>query len=168
MYEDLRRLLTSPTLFRLDSVLSPRIVPVLYLVGLAGIGLWAIRHLFATFGSNFGDGLWGLLEIGVFGLLWIVVLRIACEALLVFFRANEGAVESVSRLRLPSSSLVDDVRDAIHDLAEDEYPDDDFITPATDPAPHVAKPAERRETSVRGPVVKRTAKRTPPASKGTR
>ena len=63
--DDLKRIFLGPTLFRLDTILSPRLVPVLYAAGLLALLLWAVGHLFATFGRNFGDGLWGLLEIAV-------------------------------------------------------------------------------------------------------
>ena len=152
--DDLKRIFLGPTLFRLDTILSPRLVPVLYLTGLAAILIWAVQHLFATFGSSFGNGLWGLLEIVVFGAFMLVVLRAACETLLVYFKANEGAAESVSRTRI-SSTLLEDVREAIHDMAdEDDQMDvDDMITPATVPGP------EMEITPPRGP--RRTARRTP-------
>lgn len=167
--DDLKKLLTSKTLFRLDAILSPRLVPVLYALGLAGILLWAVNHLFLTFGSNFGNGLWGLLEIAIFGLLAFVVLRIVCEALLIFFKANETAAETVSRTRV-SSSLLDEVREAIRDLAEEEeeaadYSEvDDYIAPAAKPAPAKAPlaPATEPGKPTSSPVIKRTAKRTPP------
>jgi hypothetical protein len=149
--DDLKRIFLGPTLFRLDTILSPRLVPVLYLTGLAAILIWAVKHLFATFGSSFGNGLWGLLEIVVFGAFFLVALRAACEALLVYFKANESAADSVSRTRI-SSSLLEEVRDAIHDIA-DEQDDEDLITPATVPAPDI------EITPPRGP--RRTARRTP-------
>ncbi|MEQ1770415.1 MAG: DUF4282 domain-containing protein [Devosia sp.] len=153
--DDLKRIFLGPTLFRLDTILSPRLVPVLYLAGLAAILLWGVAHLFATFGSNFGNGLWGLLEIAVFGGLAIIVLRVACEALLVFFKANEDATEAVSRSRI-SSSLLDEVREAIGDIADEEDEDDYTITPATDPVPdtEITPPSSK---------VRRTARRTPPS-----
>ena len=86
--DDLRKIFLGTTLFRLDTVLGARLVPILYATGLAALLVWAVIHLFATFGRNFGDGLWGLLEIAVFGLLWLVALRIVCEVLLVFFKAS--------------------------------------------------------------------------------
>jgi hypothetical protein len=153
--DDLKRIFLGPTLFRLDTLLSPRLVPVVYVTGLGAILIWAIKHLFATFGTNFGEGLWGLLEIAVFGAFMLVVLRAACEALLVYFKAHEEAADAVSRTRI-SSSLLEDVRDAIHDIADDddEIVDvDDLITPATVPAPDV------EITPPRGP--RRTARRTP-------
>ncbi len=152
--DDLKRIFMGPTLFRLDTILSPRLVPVLYVTGLATLLLWAVTHLFDTFGRNFGDGLWGLLEIVVFGSFGLVVLRVVCEALLVWFKLNEDATDSVSRTRI-SSSLLDEVRDAIHDIAdEDEDIEvEDMISPATVPAPDV------EITPPRGP--RRTARRTP-------
>ena|SRR5882757_2017265 len=152
--DDLRRIFMGPTLFRLDTILSPRLVPILYVTGLATLLLWAVTHLFDTFGRNFGDGLWGLLEIVVYGGFGLVVLRVACEALLVWFKANEDATDSVSRTRI-SSSLLEEVRDAIHDMADEEEDADveDMIAPATVPAPDV------EITPPRGP--RRTARRTP-------
>ncbi len=140
--DDLKRIFFGPTLFRLDTILSPRLIPVVYVSGLATILLWAVSHLFDSFGRNFGDGLWGLLEIAVYGSFAVVVLRAACEALMVYFKANEAAADSVSRTRI-SSSLLEEVRDAIHDIADDED-DDDMITPATVPAPGAQIPPSRR------------------------
>jgi hypothetical protein len=175
--DDLKRLFTRQTLFRLDAILSPKLVPILYALGLGAILLWAISHLFLTFSFGFGTGLWGALEIIVFGLLALVVLRIACEALLVWFKAHEQSGESVNRSRY-SASLLDEVRDAIRDLAEEgEEPDyaeaDEYITPATEPAPYVpptmpgstpaapVPPAPPAAPAIKAP--RRTARRTPPS-----
>ena len=131
--DDLKKIFLSPTLFRLETILAPRLVPLLYATGLAALLLWAVTHLFLTFGRNFGDGLWGLLEIAVFGLFGLVVLRVICEMLLVFFKANDSVVRTVSLSRI-STSLIDEVRDAIHDIAADEDAtltdvDDDILPP---------------------------------------
>jgi hypothetical protein len=149
--DDLRRIFLGPTLFRLDTVVAPRIVPIFYFIGLVGILVWAINQLFYAFGRSFFDGLWGLIEIAVFGLLWLIILRVACEAVLVFFRAHATAAEQVRASRIPAT-LLEDVRDAIHDLAEDEAAPASPTPPRTPPAPALPQ---------RGPV-RRTAKRTPP------
>lgn len=151
--DDLKKIFLSPTLFRLDTILSPKLVPVLYGVGLLSLLLWAVGHLFLTFGRNFGDGLWGLLEIAVYGALGLIVLRVVCEVLLVFFKANETVTRTVAVSRL-SGSLVDEVRDAIHDIAEESGFDETDYT----------------ETEVEDEIspstpVRRTARRTPPATK---
>lgn len=134
--DDLKKLATGSVLFSLDRIITPRLVNVLYLLGLATLVLWAINHLFATFALGFGAGLWGLLEIAVYGLLGFVVLRIVCETLLVFFKTNEKAANAVSRPQ-PTANLLDEVRDAIEDLAEEEE------APAALPAKAPAKPAAK-------------------------
>ncbi|WDR03193.1 hypothetical protein PSQ19_03115 [Devosia algicola] len=97
----------------------------------------------------------------VFGLLAWIALRIGCEALLVYFKAHEAAGETVNRSRF-SASLLDEVRDAIRDLAEQGEEEDDEITPATEPAPFVATPATTPGETFKP---KRTAKRAPPKPK---
>jgi hypothetical protein len=156
--EDLKKIFLGPTLFRLDSILSPRLVPVLYATGLAALLLWAITHLFATFSRNFGDGLWGLLEIVVFGLLGLLVLRVACEVLLVFFKTHESTARAVSLSRI-SSSLLDEVKDAISDIA-DQDEEAAALRPATTTA--VATPRQLGDSR---PKVKRTARRSPPTKR---
>ncbi len=92
-----------------------------------------------------GNGLWGLLEIAVFGAFFLVVLRAPAKPL-VYFKANEAATDSVSRTRI-SSSLLEDVRDAIQDIADEAEatttsscrrptPRPTSRSPAARPAPH--------------------------------
>ena len=156
--DDLKRILEGNTLFRMNSVLGLRLIPLLYVVGLFAFLLWGIEHLFATFGQSFGAGLWGLLQIVAYGALGILLLRVLSEMLLIYFKANESTVELINQSRGGAASLLEDVRDAIHDIAdpddEDELMDiDDLITPATVPAPDV------EITPPRSP--RRTARRTP-------
>ena len=106
-------------------MLSPRLVPVLYADGLATLLLWAVTICLPASGELRQRAVGpprdrGLRRLRPRG------LRIACEALLVFFKANEVAADSVSRTRI-SSTLLDEVRDAIHDMAdeEDDFEDDE-------------------------------------------
>src|SRR3569833_213631 len=122
--DDLRRIFMGPTLFRLVTILSPRLVPGLYVTGLGSILLWAVTHLVYAFAGSFWDGLWSLLENAVYGAFGLVMLRALCEALLVWSEANEAAADSDSRNRI-STSLLDDVRDAIRDIADEE--DDEIV-----------------------------------------
>jgi hypothetical protein len=155
--DDLKRIFEGNTLFRMNSVLGLRLIPLLYVVGLFAFLLWGIEHLFATFAQSFGAGLWGLLQILAYGALGILLLRVLSEMLLIYFKANESTVELINESRGGSASLLEDVRDAIRDIAEDEDDEivdvDDLITPATVPAP------DMEITPPRGP--RRTARRTP-------
>jgi hypothetical protein len=159
-WDDLRRLLSGRALYRLDTLIGERLVPVLYALGLAAIGLWAIDHLFASFAFNFGQGLWGILEILVFGPLWVVALRLSCELVLVFFKAHAGAAAAVNRGRA-RNTLLEDVGAAIHDLAEDEADDDIFSSDdGAPPAPQTGHPVDV-DPIIKGTVPRRTARRTP-------
>ncbi len=119
--DDIKILASGSTIFSLKKIIAPKIITILYLLGLAAIVLFAISHLFATFSFGFGAGLWGLLEIAVFGLLSFIVLRISCEAIIVFFNSHKNAITSSTP---PASeakkSLIDDVKNAIEELANDE------------------------------------------------
>ena len=117
--DDLKKLATGSVLFSLDRIITPRLINVLYLLGLATIAIWSVNHLFSTFAFGFGNGLWGLLEITIFGLLGFVILRVVCETLIVFFKANEKTADAASRPH-PTANLLEEVRDAIEDLAEEE------------------------------------------------
>ena len=156
IWDDLKKLLSRPTLFRLDTVLAERLVPILYFLGLVAIGLWAVDHLFASFAYNFGQGLWGILEIIVYGPLWLVALRVICDVLLVFFKAHEASAIAATRER-GGTSLLEDVGDAIHDLAND---DDDLAGPTVDTTPMSAGGLTLAEAPTRGSL-RRTARRTP-------
>lgn len=157
MSDDLKRLVLGPTLFRLDTILSLKLVPVLYAVGLLALLIWGIEHLFATFGASFGAGLWGLLQIVVYGALGLLLLRVLCEMLLIYFKANEETSEIVSRARV-SSTLLEEVRAAIHQIADEDEQGvldlDDLITPATVAPPEVSgAPPRTRRTARRAPKV---------------
>ena len=162
-FDDLRKLATGNVLFNLGRILSPRLVTIFYLLGLAAILLWAVNHFFSSFRFGFGNGLWGLLEIAVFGLLAIVVLRIVCEAVIVFFRANAAETEDYAPER-PTASLFDEVREAIEDLADQE-PDELPETPSreaptppadsnTPPTPVAGEPAIMPDQDAPKPTTK--------------
>ncbi len=135
--DDLKKLATSNVLFNLNKIIAPKLVTILYLLGLAAIVLWAVAHFVASFRFGFGNGLWGILEILVYGLLALVVLRIVSEAVIVYFSAHTVETDEY-RPATATGSLIDDVRDAIEDLAGD----DDDISSA--PAPVAPKPADAR------------------------
>ncbi|WP_051332150.1 DUF4282 domain-containing protein [Cucumibacter marinus] len=168
--DDLKKLSTSPTLFNLDRLIGPRIIKLFYLLGLGAIVLWAVSHLFATFGTSFGAGLWGLLEIAVFGLLAFVVLRLVCEGLIVFFRANAKVLDAETVQPQPQTSIFDDVRDALEELAEEEEEPAQIPDNSSKPAARTAaKPASRAsaaKTSARSTAKTATRAKTSPAAKG--
>lgn len=148
--DDLKKLATSGTIFNLDRMIAPKIIKILYLLGLGAIGIWAIRHLFGTFAQSFGAGIWGLLEIGVIGLGAFVLLRILCETLLVFFKKNAEFITLDQPVR-PAISIFDDVKDALEELAEDDAAEPVVAQPAPAPKPAATRAkttaAKKRSTT---------------------
>lgn len=160
--DDLKKLATGNVLLSLDRVIVPRLIRVVYLLGLAGIGLWALDHLFDAFRFGFGNGLWGLIEVVIFGLLAFVALRALCEIVLIYYKANEKVASSA--MEPPSSaSLIDDVAGAIEDLAqqEDQPPAQLARSRSADATKPAAKPASKPSTPKARAAPRRTARRTP-------
>jgi hypothetical protein len=153
-WDDLLKVLTGPAIYRLDTLFGQKLAPLLYVSGLAAIVIWAVGHLVGSFELGFTQGLWGIVEILVFGALAFVVLRIACELILVFFASREASAVGIDRSRRPGT-LLDEVSDAIRELAED-----DDIMPATDPAPlppdDEPEPAPRLRRGFRRPGASQT------------
>lgn len=148
--DDLKKLATGNILFNLNKIIAPKLVTILYFLGLAAIVLWAVAHFFLAFRFGFGSGLWGLLEIAVFGLLAMVALRIACEGIIVYFAAHAAQADEYVAPHT-SGSLIDDVRDAIEDLAEEEEASDRY---AAAPSPVAPRPAA---SDVTAPVAEEPA-----------
>lgn len=158
--DDLKKIATGSVLFSLDRVIVPRLIRLVYLLGLAAIGLWGLDHLFDTFRFGFGNGIWGLIEVLVFGLLAFVALRALCEVVLIFYKAHENVVGTAME-RPSSASLIDDVAGAIEDLADEED-----RTPAKLPASRsAAKPAKKPATRAKAASKPATAKASKPASR---
>lgn len=169
--DDLKKLATGSVLLSLDRVIVPRMIRLVYLLGLIAIGLWGLDHLFDTFRFGFGNGIWGLIEVVIFGLLAFVALRTVCEVIMIFYKANETVI-SAAMEPASSASLIDDVAGAIEDLAHEEDAAPARVTTTTrktaakpakkpaaksKPATAASKPAK---TSTRT-APRRTARRTP-------
>ncbi len=141
-------------LFSLKKTISPKIITILYLLGLAAMFLFAISHFVASFSLGFVEGIWGLLEIAVFGLFGFITLRIFCEAIIIYFKSHADIITDTEST-ITKKSLIDDVRDAIEELAQDEKR-------KNPPAPEqiVSTPAPKKTTRAKKPVKKPLAKKT--------
>lgn len=129
-FETLIKLATSRILFDLKKPISKKLVPLFYFLGLATIVLMAISHIFYTFRFGFGNGLWGLIEVAVFGAFAIIALRIVSDFINVYFSAvNKARAEqkpifsnkqNSSFTRNDQDDLLNDVAAAIDDLVDEE------------------------------------------------
>lgn len=169
-FEEFGKFLNRTLLLSLDRINGPSLVRMVYLLGLAVAAVWGLNHFFATFRTGFGDGLWGLLEIVVFGLFGLALLRVVCEALIVYFEANKEAVATASRAER-QTNLIDEVRDAIEQLSEDEKDAKALAEleaakpPAKSPAKAVAKTAAKAAAPAKTGAGAKTAAAKPAATK---
>ncbi len=166
---DLKKLLTGPVLINLDRIITPKLITLFYLGGLAAIGLLSINHLFFSFRFGFGNGLWGMLEIAIFGTLAFILLRALCEIVLVFFKSHEDIVagHNQNRRLAPAPTLIEDVREAIEDLAQDDMPAPPQSTPPKENQAGTPKPTATKTTkpTPKRTAPRRTAKRAPRTTK---
>ncbi|WP_299345030.1 DUF4282 domain-containing protein [uncultured Maritalea sp.] len=164
--DDLKKLATSGTIFNLDRMIGPKIIKILYLLGLGAIGIWTVRHLFGSFAQSFGAGIWGLLEIGVVGLGSFVLLRVLCETLLIFFKKNEAHITLAPTAR-PAMSIFDDVKDALEELADDDatFEEQKSIEPAPAKKPAAKRaPARKRAAASKTSAAAKTSTTAKPKS----
>jgi len=158
MLDDLKKFATSTLLFSLDRIIGPRLFTLAYLAGLATIVLLAMNHLVFSFSFGFGNGIWGLLEIAVMAPLAVLVLRIVCEAGILFFKNNQETSDKFNRDDGLQSApnLIEDVREAIEELANQDQ--------ETTPTPKAAKekPASKLSNAKTGAG---HARKTPAARK---
>jgi hypothetical protein len=81
-----------PTLFdfSLSSFLAPKVIRVLYIVGVVLICLFTVIGVIASFASGSAGGiLLGLILVPLFGLLYLILIRIQTEFVIVAFRTYE-------------------------------------------------------------------------------
>lgn len=180
MFDDLKKLFESQILLSLDRSIMPRLLSLTYWTGLAAIILMAINHLFSSFALGFGAGLWGILEIGIFGLLSFFALRLVLEVAAMHFAKN-GAAKEPDIQGTNGPSLLEEVRGAIEDLAKDDPVSPTLLdvkelaakpaTPKAAASKTVSKPAAKStakpaaKTPVKAP--RRTAKRSPAKPKAS-
>jgi hypothetical protein len=154
---DLRRMLTGPALLSLTSPFGSRLVPVLYIVGLVAIVIWAVNLVVTGFALAWSLGIWSIIEVVVYGSLMVLALRAICEVLLIYFSRAGLPVAAGSE-----ATLLDEVRDAIDHLAEE-----DAASVAKAEAPYVPEDAYGElgtDAPAPRPAVKRTARRSPKRS----
>lgn len=75
---------------RFTRFITVKIVQVLYVVGVAVIGLYTLGGVVMSFSAGFGTGVLGLILAPVVFLLSVLVLRVYLEVVAVLFRIAEN------------------------------------------------------------------------------
>lgn len=166
-FDDIRRIFERSVLLSLDHIITPRLVTLAYFLGLASILLWSISHLVGTFSLGFAEGIWGLLEIGVFGAAALIALRVTCEVLIVYFR-SQGVATDTSNSAGTTASLIDEVKDAIEDLAGDVESEIESTPPKATAAKPAPKKSAAKTSTSRSAAAKKPAAPAKPATSARR
>jgi hypothetical protein len=90
-----------PSLFDIGftSWITPRVIKVLYVLGMVGIALFLVIIIIASFANDPASGIFVLLIVAPLGgLLWLIFWRMYLEGILVLFRIMEhtGAMAAQS------------------------------------------------------------------------
>jgi hypothetical protein len=84
-----------------SSLVTPRIIKIIYVITLVGIGLLAILFIISAFSANSGFGVATLLIIApIFSLFYIIYARVLLEFFIAIFRLAETNAELVSLKRI--------------------------------------------------------------------
>ena len=84
-----------------SSLVTPRIIKIIYVLTLVGIGLAAILFIISAFSASSGFGAVTLLILApIFSLFYLVYARVFLEFFLAIFRVAETNAELVSLKRI--------------------------------------------------------------------
>ncbi|MGH2747688.1 MAG: DUF4282 domain-containing protein [Actinomycetota bacterium] len=82
------------------SLITTRIIKVIYVLSLVGIGIFYLGWVIGAFSTNAAFGLLVLLVLGPLGVvLWAILVRVYLEVVIALFRIMETNVEMVGLLR---------------------------------------------------------------------
>lgn len=158
-------------LFNLNTFVTPKIVKIFYLVGMGTIVLKFIQAVIFALSIGFFNGLAGILAAGATAIFSFLILRIAAEMIIVFFKNNESLAEMAGGAD-QENDIFDDVKESFNAL----FPQDDDMDldlgeqqePAAKPAPKASPAKPAAKTTRAKPAAKRTTRAKPKAAASTR
>lgn len=112
------------TLFNLDQFIAPRLIRIFYGVGLIAITIYTVWGIISA--TDEGPLRWVLLlpVTLVSALVAFILLRLFCEAALVYFKSKEAVVAQAEKdLDSARSSIFEDVREAFEAIMSDGHED---------------------------------------------
>lgn len=164
-------------LFNLNTFITPQIIKIFYLVGMATIGLKFLQAIIAALSTGFFNGIAGILVAVATAIFSFLILRIVVEAIVIYFKNNEALMD-IAEKSLEEQDIFDDVKDSFNSLFPGDEDDLDLdLDEPEEPVRRAAKPAATSAKSVRAkPVAKakpaakparKPAAKTKPAAKRT-
>lgn len=89
---------------RFDSLITPRIVRVLYIVAMIGIAIGAVVSIIGAFTNSASSGIITLILSPFIALLFLTFVRLFLESIMVFFKIREAADEIVDNTERPGAA----------------------------------------------------------------
>lgn len=160
--------LVDTVLFNLNTFITPKIVKIFYLVGMATITLKFVQAVIIAMSTGFFAGIAGILAATAAAVFSFLILRITAEFIIVFFKNNEALTE-LSGADDPDQDIFEDVKDSFNALFPHDEDMDLDLGDTPEPAkPARAKPAAARPKPAARSAAKPAAKRTTRAKPATR
>jgi len=84
---------------RFNSLITPKMIRFLYVVGIVAIALGTLVWVIGGFANSAGTGVLFLILAPIAGLVWLVVLRLYLELVVVAFKIRDSAEEIAGNTR---------------------------------------------------------------------
>ena len=88
---------------RFDSLITPKLIRFLYIVGMVAIGLGTLIWIIGGFANSAGTGVLFLVLAPIAALLWLIVLRLYLELVVVAFKIRDSAEDIAANTRRSAS-----------------------------------------------------------------
>jgi ABC-type multidrug transport system permease subunit len=76
--------------FSFTKFVTPRLVAVLYVIGIIGTGIAALGIIIAGFANGFGAGIASLIAAPIIFFIYLLFLRVGLETLIIAFKNAES------------------------------------------------------------------------------
>lgn len=88
---------------RFDSLITPSLIRLLYVIGMVILAIVAIGFIIAGFVESAGTGVIALILAPIFALIYLIVLRVYLELVIVAFKIREGIDVVAQNTRRPGA-----------------------------------------------------------------
>lgn len=89
---------------RFDSLITPKLIRFLYVVGIIVLAIGAVIVIVAGFANSAGSGILSLILAPLGALIYLIVLRLYLELIVVAFKIRDAAEEIASNTRGPGGA----------------------------------------------------------------
>jgi hypothetical protein len=88
---------------RFDSLITPKLIRLLYVIGMVVLAIAAIIVIVVNFTNSAGAGIIALILAPIVALIYLIVIRVYLELIIIAFKIREGVDEVVLNTRRPGA-----------------------------------------------------------------